>query len=250
MRYSANLNVIIKAIEKATIHTPRDFNELENLQSNPALADKFAVACYNRIKQILVQDFSKFRPDYNLIFSDGQQIIKKQDAEYSYVIFPIDGFENLTRSNPDFTVAVALEHLDENGQRQAISVAISKIIGNELYYCEKGFGAYLNNRRLRVSKRANCKFPLMVTEDQLLLSKKISSTSFAIRYYGCRTLELAYLASARFEGALFQKQNCELLKPFLLLVKEAGGIIIEDEKFILIYNAPIQPDQNFLFRQE
>lgn len=236
MRHSANLNVIIKAVERATNHMPRDFTELENLQSNPFSANKFTVACYNRVKQILTEDFSKFRPDYNLIFSDGQKIIRNKNAEYSYIIFPIDGLENLTRSNPDFTVAVALEHLGENGQRESISVVISKIFGGETYYCEKGFGAYLNNRRIRVSKRSGSEILLAATEDHQALAPKIAGKNFATRSYGCRSLEVAYLAASRLELALFKKENYELLKPLLLLVREAGGKITEEEKNILVSN--------------
>lgn len=236
MRYSANLNVIIKAIEKATAHMSRDFNELEHLQSNPVSASKFAAACYNRARQVLVDDLSKFRPDYNLIFSDGQNIIRSKDAEYSFVIFPIDGFENLTRSNPDFTVAVALEHRGENGVKESISVAISKIFGSETYYCEKGFGAYMNNRRIRVSKRAGSDVPVIASEDYALLLEKMADKKFSMRAHGCHTLDVAYLSASRLEMALFRKQNYELLKPFLLLVREAGGKILEEEKFILASN--------------
>lgn len=231
MRYSANLNVIIKAIEKATSYMSRDFIELENLQTNPASANKFANACYNRVKQVLADDLSKFRPEYNLTFSDGQKLIRNKDAEYSYVIFPIDGMNNLTRSNPDFTVAIALEHLGANGQREAISVAISKIFGGELYYCEKGFGAYLNNRRIRVSKRIG-ETLIVASEDQNFISEK----NYSARSYGCRSLEVAYVAAARLEKAIFKKENYELLKPFLLLVREAGGKITEEEKSILVSN--------------
>ena len=213
---------------------PRDFIELENLQSNPVSANKFATACYNRVKQILTDDFSKFRPDYNLIFSDGQKIIKNKNAEYSFVIFPIDGFENLTRSNPDFSVAVALEHLGENGQREGISVAVSKIFGGETYYCEKGYGAYLNNRRIRISKRTSGETQVISTEDQEALATKMGDKKFYTRSYGCRTLEVAYFAAARLEGALFVKKNYDLLKPFLLLAREAGGKIIEEEKCVLV----------------
>ena len=234
MRYSANLNVIIKAIEKATAHMPRDFIELENLQSNPVSANKFATACYNRVKQILTDDLSKFRPDYNLIFSDGQKIIRDKNAEYSYIIFPIDGFENLTRSNPDFSVAVALQHLGEDGQREGISVAVSKIFGGETYYCEKGYGAYLNNRRIRISTRISGDTQVVATEDQEVMATKMGDKKFHTRSYGCRTLEVAYFAAARLESALFVKKNYELLKPFLLLAREAGGKIIEEDKNVLL----------------
>ncbi len=231
MRYSANLNIILKAIEKATAHMPRDFIELENLQSNPLSAQKFASACYHRVKQILEDELSKLRPEYNLIFADGQKIIRSQNAEYSYIIHPIDGFNNLIRSNPDFTVAVALEHLNSSGQKESISVAVNKIFGGETYYCEKGFGAYVNNRRIRVSKRTSGEI-LVAVEEQNFLGEKNQS----LRAYGCRTLEAAYVASSRLERAVFKNQNYELFKPFALLVKEAGGAVVEDEFKITITN--------------
>lgn len=231
MRYSANLNVILKAIEKATSHMPRDFIELENLQSNPASAQKFASSCYNRVKQILADEFLKLRPEYNLVFGDGQQIVNSRTAEYSYIIHPIDGFDNLLRSNPDFTVSVALEHVNAAGQKESISAAISKIFGGETYYCEKGFGAYVNNRRIRVSKRTNGE-TLVAVERQNFLAEKNES----LRSYGCRTLETAYVASSRLEKAIFANHNYELFKPFALLVKEAGGKVVEDEVKITVSN--------------
>lgn len=230
MRYSTNLNIIIKAIEKATAHMPRDFIELENLQTNPVSANKFTNSCYKKVQQILVDDLSKVRPDYNIVFSDGQKIVRSKNAEYSFVIFPIDGMDNFTRSNPDFTVAVALEHLNENGQSESISVAISKIIGGELYYCEKGFGAYANNRRIRVSKRTASDTALIASEDQSVISEK----NISPRAYGCRTLEVAYVASSRLEKAIFKNQNYDLLKPFLLLVREAGGRVEEGEELVVV----------------
>jgi myo-inositol-1(or 4)-monophosphatase len=237
MRYSANLNVMIKAIEKATSHMSRDFNELEHLQSNPVSAGKFAISCYKRVRQILTDDLLKFRPDYNLIFSDGQNIIHSENAEYSFVIFPVDGYENLLRSSPDFTVAIALEHRNENGEKEPISVAIAKVLGgSEIYYCEKGFGSYLNNHRIRVSKRSGSELMVAATEDQNLLTEKMGDKKFSMRSHGCRTLEIAYLAAARQEISLFKRKNYELLKPFLLLVREAGGKISEEEKFILASN--------------
>ena len=224
MRYSANLNVILKAIEKATIHMPRDFTELEHLQSNPATAEKFAAACYRKVKKVLIDDLSKIRPDYNLIFVDGEKLIRSENAEYSYIIYPIDGFSNLMRSNPDFTVAVALEHNTKNGEKEAISVAISKIFGGELYYCEKGFGAYLNNRRLRVSKR---------NSGEILSVNEIERGQ---RDYGSRTLALSYLASSRIEKVIFSKENYDSIKPFLLLAREAGARIVEDAKSVSALN--------------
>jgi myo-inositol-1(or 4)-monophosphatase len=240
MRYSANLNIIIKAIEKSTAHMSRDFIELENLQTNPSSAARFTNSCYNKVKQILTEDLSKIRPDYNIIFSDGQKIIVNKNAEFSYLVLVVDGMNNLLRSNPDFTVAVALQHHNQDGTSESISAAIAKIYGNEIYYCEKGFGAYLNNRRIRVSKRTKSENFVIACEDKKFFEDEVFSKlgikNFSQRTYGCRSLEVAYVAAARLEMAMFSKAEYELLKPFLLLVKEAGGKISEEEKFILVSN--------------
>jgi myo-inositol-1(or 4)-monophosphatase len=228
---SANLNIMIKSLEKSTSHVSRDFIELENLQSNPASAAKFAEACYQKVKKLLIDDLSKIRPDYNLIFADGQKLIRKENAEYSFIISAIDGFENLLRSNPDFTSSIALEHSNSAGKKEVIAVVILKIVGGETSYCEKGFGAFLNNRRIRVSKRTGSN-PVVATSEESLVEEKPVS----LRNYGCRTMEIAYVASARIEKAFFRKDKSEFLQHLFLLIKEAGGKISENEKSIVISN--------------
>ncbi|NBX52622.1 MAG: hypothetical protein EBT63_03120 [Proteobacteria bacterium] len=254
MRYSANLNIIIKAIEKASIHISRDFVELENLQSNPASCAKFASSCYNRIKQILVDDFTKFRPDFNITFSDGQKIINHENSEYSLLIHVIDGIENLLRASGDFTVSIALIH--KNGAKnETISLAISKVIGGELFYSEKGFGAYLNNRRIRVSKRNKSSDFLVACDDinhlknlEKVDSKELFKTEVSgdkipetkipetkmPRNLGCKTLDIAYFSCSRFDKLIHNKSD--LYEPFLLLVRESGGRIIDDGHKIIVSN--------------
>jgi myo-inositol-1(or 4)-monophosphatase len=232
MRFSANLNIIIKAIEKASNHISRDFVELENLQSNPASASKFTSASYNRVKQILIEDFAKFRPEFNIVFSDGQKISNQENSEYSLIIHVVDGIENLLRASTDFTVSIALIYHNVNGQSEAISVAISKIIGGELYYSEKGFGAYLNNRRIRVSKRIN-KAEMLTVCDDLKLAETLKIMP---RNLGCKTLEIANLSSAKIEQIIYKKTNFEFFQPFFLLLKEAGGKVVEDEEKYVLSN--------------
>ena len=139
--------------------------------------------------------------------------------------------ENLARANPDFTIAVALEHLNKDGTRETISVAINKIISKELFYCEKGFGAYLTNRRIRVSKRKENDIVLGATNHPGFLSKK-EIKNLSLRSYGAPTLEIAYLAAAKLEISALK--NSPLITPFSLLVKEAGGKVeIEQGKLVL-----------------
>lgn len=239
MRYSANLNIIVKAIEKAASRMPRDFIELENLQGNIISAAKFANACYGRVKHVLIEDLVKFRPEYNIIFADGEEIINKRDAEYRYVIFPIDGLSNLSRSDPHFAIGIALEHIDSTGKRETIAVAINNVIGNETYYCEKGFGSYASNRRLRVSKKSTIdNFTVSVTD--LNFIKNNESKNISLRNYGCCILEIAYLSCARIDALILKdSKDNQLLKSFLLLAREAGGKVVEKDNMIFVSNGSI-----------
>lgn len=244
MRFSTNLNIILKAIANATNHVSRDFIELENLQSNPVSAQKFALACCQKIKKILLQEFTKFRPEYDLIFSDFEEI-KRGNANNKYRIAVnfLDGFDNLIRSNGDFTIAVSLTHQNSVGNFEPIANAIFKVIGNEMFYCEKGFGSYLNNRRLRVSKR-NYGQILVGCNNFNFLPKNNEKQNFLARNYGCRTMEIGYLAASRLEKVILEKSENEeeknyfenFVRPFFLLVVEAGGAIAENENSIIISN--------------
>lgn len=232
MRYSANLNIIIKAIEKASIHLPRDFMELENLQSNPNSADNFARHCYTKVKKIISEDIMKFRPDFNITFDDGSKIINNNKAEYNLLIYAIDGFDNLARSNPNFSIAIALQHIDENGEKNSIAVAINNSFSKELYYAEKGFGAFLNSRRIRVSKRTGSNLNVFCQEKSFLEK----DSKFQTLSLGAKTLEISYLASARAEKLFISKEEFKKVEPFSLLVKEAGGRVEQKDNFFIIGN--------------
>lgn len=239
MRYSANLNIMIKAIEKASFKTARDFSELEVLQSNPKSAIKFANACYNRLKQALIEDLTKMRPDYNLIFSDGQEIMNNEDAEYSFVIYPVDGLNNLSRALGECSIAISLEHKNEKGERNSVSAATYKIIGGDLFYAEKGFGAFLNNKRIKTSRRKS--------DDALLgcfdnsahfekLKKDADLKRIMSRNFGCKTLEICYLSSGKVDLCAFSKNNFQFLEPFLIILEEAGGRAMQDGDLVVLSN--------------
>lgn len=229
MKQSANLNIITKAIEKASHKTGRDLIELEILQSNPNSAVKFANSCYLRTKEALIQDLSKMRPEYNIIFSDGTKINNQENAEYQYVIFAVDGLNNLSRSLADCSIAISLQY-----QNESIATAIYKISNNDLYYAEKGFGAYLNNRKIKVSRRK--------IEDSLLIcgknTKKIEEIgikNYQTRNYGCKTLEIAYFSAGKVDLCHFNDAN-PTLNAFTLLAQEAGGTATIDNNELLLKN--------------
>lgn len=235
MRYSANLNIIIKAIEKASFKTSRDFFELEILQSNPVSAVKFANAAYKRIKYALIEDLKKMRPDYNLVFSDGETIVNDATSQYSFYIYPIDGLNNLSRSLADCAISIALVHDDGAGAKNSVAAAVYKIIGGDLFYCEKGFGAYLNNRKIHVSKRNGDDNILACFQDPADV-KKVTLKNFATRNYGCKTLEIGYLSSGKVDICAFKKDENATLSPFFLLIEEAKGKVIENKGVIILSN--------------
>jgi len=231
MRYSANLNIMLKAIEKASMHLSRDFMELENLQPNPASADKFATHCYQKVKQVLIQEFTHLRPDYNIIFDDGQMITNTKNPEYTYQISAINGLDNLARANPNFAVAIILAHQNEDeSEAEPISIVINNIVNKEVYYCEKGFGAFLNNRRIRCSRRKSQMIAFVNDPKNLKLDAKFTQS------LGSTALEVAYLSSAKAEIGIFEANI--LNRNLLLLLKEAGGKIEEKDGFIVALGAP------------
>ncbi len=233
-----------KAIDKASSFVLRDFNELENLQNNANSATKFANSCYSKIKERIIDDLSKFRLNHNLIFADGKNYITSQGGEYSYIINPIDGLYNFSRSIPYFAISIALEHTNQDGVKEIIAVVVNNIIAGEVCFAERGFGSYLNNRRIRVSKRNNHDSLLLLTDDLANLknlSVKLEKfKNLEIRNYGSAGIKISHLAAAKADLCLFSHKNHQFLQPLFLLVKEAGGLVAEkQDQYILLTNNQI-----------
>lgn len=238
MRYSPNLNIVIKAVEKASNKVSRDFTELENLQNNPASAIRFANFCYNKAKDIIIKDLQQFRPQFDLYFLDGEIISNSNNcSEYSCLIIPIDGFDNLNRANQNFTIAVALRHHNKDSI-QTIGLVINDITNNNLYYCEKGLGAFVNNRRIRVSKRNNINdlsIAISNYDDLERISNKIDKNNF--HSLQSITLQMSYLASAKYDLMVISGEvNLFIANNFSLLVKEAGGSFVDGNNHIIFTN--------------
>ncbi len=237
MRYSNNLNIMLKACEKAGNYILRDFVELENLQSNSKTAHKFTNSCYHRVKKIIIDDLMKFKPKYNFHFSDGEKIINDNDSEYHFTIFPINGITNLCRANSDFVIAIALSFGGNFQDSQPIAVAINKIIPNEIFYCEKDFGAFKNNRRIKVAARQK-EENILVTNISDFKEFNAKNNSISTRNCGSKLLELAYLACNRLDFVSLKGiSNYDLILPFTLIATEAGAKnLSKDNKIIACGN--------------
>jgi myo-inositol-1(or 4)-monophosphatase len=243
MLHSANLNVIIKSLEKVSSRLARDFVELENLQSNNFSAAKYANSSYQRIEESLVDELKKVRGTYNFQMTDGRKLIHNPASEYQYIVCPIDGLLNLSRSLQSFSCFVGLEHITSDGKKEVIGTAILNVVANETYACEKGSGAFLNNRKIHVSRREMKDGILCSLSNHDLINhslvQDLQKNKAVFQTSNCASLDIANFAAGKIDLCIFHASEKDFIKSFLLLATEAGGEIIEKDDLILGKNAKL-----------
>ena len=144
---SANLNIMIKASEKASKVLVRDFGEIEKLQVKKKGPTDFVTNADIKVEKIIIEELKKARPNYSFITEENGVKINK-DKNNTWIIDPIDGTVNFLHGIPHFAISIA--HKSEN---EIISGLIFDPIKNEMFYAEKNNGAFFNNQRIRVSKK-------------------------------------------------------------------------------------------------
>ena len=211
---SANLNLMIKACEKASKILIRDFGEIEKLQVSKKGPSDFVTNSDLRVEKILIDELSKGKPDYSII-SEENGVKKNKDIKNTWVIDPIDGTVNFLHGIPHFATSIALKR-----ENEIISGLIFDPIKDEMFYAEKNNGAYLNNKRIRVSKKNNMRECLFATS-----GKVDGEMEFSFRKSGSAALDMAYIACGRYDG--YYQKNLHLwdIAAGLVIVEEAGGVI-------------------------
>tara|TARA_B100001564_G_scaffold183056_1_gene153804 strand:- start:182 stop:922 length:741 start_codon:yes stop_codon:yes gene_type:complete len=219
---SSNLNIMIKAAEKASKSVIRDFGEVEKLQVSKKGPRDFVTKTDKLVEKILIEELSKTKSNYSFL-SEEVGKIENKDKENIWIIDPIDGTTNFLHGIPHFAICIALE-----SKREIISGLVFDPIKDEMFYAEKNKGAYLNNQRLRVSNKNSI--------DECLFSSNHEGIKFSnlnMRYSGCAALDLAYVASGRLDGFFHNKINIWDVAAGALLIKEAGGIVNDLDKYNL-----------------
>jgi myo-inositol-1(or 4)-monophosphatase len=211
---SPNLNIMIKACEKASKLIIRDFGEIENLQAAKKGPRDFVTKTDKRVEEILIDELTKSKKNYSFLTEESGKIINN-DKDKRWIIDPIDGTTNFLHGIPHFAISIALEI--ENEIKSAL---IHDPIKNEMFFAEKNNGAFFNNHRVRVSNKNNIE-DCLFSSDQYGL--KIISPSLNMRSTGCAALDLAYVGSGRFDGFFHNKINLWDIAAGILIVKEAGG---------------------------
>jgi len=217
---SANLNIMIKAAEKASKSIIRDFGEVEKLQVSKKGPHDFVTKTDKHVEKILIEELSKIKKNYSFL-TEETGIIKNKDKENIWIIDPIDGTTNFLHGIPHFAISIALKSKNE-----LLSGLIFDPIKDEMFFAEKDKGAFLNNQRLRVSKKNSL-------EDCLFSSNHdgVKLSNLNMRCSGSAALDLAYVASGRLDGYFQNKINLWDIAAGALMVKEAGGIVNDLSKF-------------------
>ena len=210
---SANLNVMIKACEKASKILIRDFGELEKLQVSKKGPRDFVTNSDVKAEKIIIEELKKARPNYSIV-SEENGVENNKDTSNSWIIDPIDGTINFLHGIPHFAISIALKLDDE-----IICGLIFDPIKDEMFYAEKNNGAFFNNQRIRVSKKNN------LDECLFAVGKLKNEPSFTYRRSGCAALDIAYVASGRLDGYAQSNLNLWDIAAGIVLIKEAGGMI-------------------------
>ena len=211
---SANLNIMIKASEKASKVIIRDFGEIEKLQVSKKSPTDFVTNTDLKVEKIIITELKKAKPNFSLISEESGEENNK-DQKNTWIIDPIDGTVNFLHGIPHFAISLALKSNDE-----IISGLIYDPIKDEMFFAEKNNGAFFNNHRIRVSSRNNINDCLFSSND-----KHKNEIDFPNRKSGCAALDMAYVAAGRYDGYFQKNLNLWDIAAGIILIKEAGGII-------------------------
>ena len=213
---SPNLNIMIKASQKASKALIRDFGEIEKLQVSIKGPSNFVSNADTKAEKIIIEELMKAKKNYSIISEeDGSKI--NSDSENVWIIDPIDGTSNFLHGIPHFAISIALKSNNE-----IISGLIYDPIKDEMFYAEKNSGAFFNNQRIKVSKKKEIEDCLFATGGK---EKVISD--FITRKTGSAALDMAYVAAGRYDGYFQNNLNLWDVAAGIIIIKEAGGIINE-----------------------
>ncbi|MCJ2118054.1 inositol monophosphatase [Methylobacterium sp. J-001] len=223
------MTVMVDAVRKAARGLRRDFGEVENLQVSRKGPGDFVSAADRKAEETLRDALMKARPGYSLVLEENG-IIEGTDKSHTWHVDPLDGTSNFLHGVPHFAISVGLER-----EGQIVAGVIFDPIKDELFVAERGKGAYLNNRRLRVSGRQDMADALMGygtpylgrgSHPRLLRELgAVMAVAGGTRRMGSAALDLAYVACGRLDGYWERDLQTYDFAAGVILVREAGGYV-------------------------
>lgn len=232
---SAVLNVMTRAAQKAGRALVRDFGEVEQLQVSRKGPGDFVSAADRKAEQIILEELTKARPD-TPILAEESGATKGGDSDSRFLVDPLDGTTNFLHGMPHWAVSIGYE---ERGD--LIAGVVYDPVKDELYWAERGKGAYVNDRRLRVSSRQHLADAVVGTGiphigrdmpgHALFLSRleTVMAKTAGVRRWGTASLDLCYVAAGRFDAFWERGLNPWDVAAGVVIVKEAGGMISDGQ---------------------
>ena len=225
---SALFTVMDRAVRKAGRALVRDFGEVENLQVSVKGPGDFVSNADRRAEATLREDLARARPGYGFLMEESGEVAG--DGLHRWIIDPLDGTTNFLHSIPHFAISVALER-----GKDVVAGMIYNPVLDEMYWAERGHGAFLNDRRLRVSARRDLSsavigtgIPFQTRGDHPAYLKTLAAVmarTAGVRRIGAAALDLAYVAAGRFDGFWESDLNAWDVAAGILMVREAGGFV-------------------------
>ncbi len=227
---SAIINVMVRAADKAARRLKRDFGEVENLQTSKKGPADFVSAADLKAESILREELEKARPGYDFLMEESGA--HKGGGDRRWIVDPLDGTSNFLHGLPHWAISIGLE---ESGE--LIAGVVYDPVKDELFSAERGAGAFLNDRRIRVSSRHRLEESLIATGAPykgfgkhavwLQEAAAVLSQTAGIRRCGAAALDLAYVAAGRFDGFWERGLSPWDIAAGIVLVREAGGDVSE-----------------------
>lgn len=226
---SANLNIMLKAARKAGRSLVKDFREVENLQVSVKGAGDFVSRADTAAEDILREELLGARSTYGFLAEEGGEI-EGEDPTRRWIVDPLDGTTNFLHGLPHWAISIGLEH-----KGQIVAGVVYDAAKDEMFFAEKGAGAWMNDQRIRVSGRSRMiesifatgvpfggRADLPVTLQDLA---RLMPTCAGVRRWGAAALDLAYVAAGRYDGYWERRLNAWDLAAGVIIVREAGGLI-------------------------
>lgn len=226
---SANLNIMVKAARIAGRQLIRDFNEVENLQVSKKGPADFVSKADIKAEETIREQLTEARPNYGFLGEESPETFG-EDPTRRWVVDPLDGTTNFLHGMPHWAISIALEHRNE-----IVAAVVYDPCKDELFTAEKGEGAWINGKRLRVSGRSELNETVFATGVPFAGRKYLPETlkelarlmpqCAGVRRWGAASLDLAYVAAGRYDGFWERDLQSWDIAAGILLVKEAGGIV-------------------------
>jgi myo-inositol-1(or 4)-monophosphatase len=238
MAQSALINVILRASEKAARGLVRDFGEVENLQVTRKGVADFVSNADTDAEKIVMYELQKARPDWGFIMEEGGIIDPAEPTGPSWIIDPLDGTTNYLHGIPHFAISIAAIDKPLVIGGKLIAAGIFDPLKNEFFFAEAGKGAFLNDRRIRVSGRRNMADCLFATgipfmgrgseEDHEKYRNELGAVmarTSGVRRMGAASLDLAWVAAGRYDGFWERGLSIWDIAAGVLILREAGGFV-------------------------